>query len=222
MEITNALSIALPELIVVIGAMALLLVGAYGGDKMRPAISLLTGLVLIGAAVASATGPLGTVFQGAFVNDSLAVFAKVAIYLASAVAILLGHGWMQRNNQARFEYPILILLASAGMSMMASAGDLISLYVGIELQSLALYVMAAFNRDDAKGSEAGLKYFVLGALSSGLLLYGASLIYGFAGSMRFEDIAVAAAGSEGTGLIFGLVFLLCGLGFKVSAAPFHM
>jgi NADH-quinone oxidoreductase subunit N len=108
------------------------------------------------------------------------------------------------------------------MSMMASAGDLISLYVGIELQSLALYVLAAFNRDDARGSEAGLKYFVLGALSSGLLLYGASLIYGFAGSMRFEEIAVAAAGSEGTGLIFGLVFLLCGLAFKISAAPFHM
>ena len=222
MEFTNALSIATPELIVVIGAMALLMLGAYGGNKVRPAVSLLSGLVLIAAAVASATGPLGEAFQGAFINDRLAVFAKVVIYLSSAVAILLGHGWMTRNNQARFEYPILILLAAAGMSMMVSAGDLIAMYVGIELQSLALYVMAAFNRDDAKGSEAGLKYFVLGALSSGLLLYGASLIYGFAGSMRFEDIAVAAAGAQGTSLIFGLVFLLCGLAFKVSAAPFHM
>ena len=222
MEFTQALSIATPELIVVIGAMVLLLTGAYGGDKARPAISLLSVLVLIAAAAVSATGPLGQAFNGAFVNDQLAVFAKVAIYLSSAVAVVLGHGWMVRNNQARFEYPILILLAAAGMSMMASAGDLISLYVGIELQSLALYVLAAFNRDDAKGSEAGLKYFVLGALSSGLLLYGASLIYGFAGSMRFEDIAAAAAGSQGTSLIFGLVFLLCGLGFKISAAPFHM
>ena len=222
MDISNALSIATPELIVVIGAMVMLLVGAYGGDKARPAVSLLSGLILIAAAVASATGPLGEAFLGAFVNDQLAVFAKVVIYLSSAVAVLLGHGWMKRTNNSRFEYPILILLAAAGMSMMASAGDLISLYVGIELQSLALYVMAAFNRDDARGSEAGLKYFVLGALSSGLLLYGASLIYGFAGSMRFEEIAVAAAGSEGTGLIFGLVFLLCGLAFKISAAPFHM
>ncbi len=222
MEFTQALSIATPELIVVIGAMVLLLTGAYGGDKARPAISLLSVLVLIAAAAVSATGPLGQAFNGAFVNDQLAVFAKVAIYLSSAVAVVLGHGWMVRNNQARFEYPILILLAAAGMSMMASAGDLISLYVGIELQSLALYVLAAFNRDDAKGSEAGLKYFVLGALSSGLLLFGASLIYGFAGSMRFEDIAAAAAGSQGTSLIFGLVFLLCGLGFKISAAPFHM
>ena len=208
MDISNALSIATPELIVVIGAMVMLLVGAYGGDKARPAVSLLSGLILIAAAVASATGPLGEAFLGAFVNDQLAVFAKVVIYLSSAVAVLLGHGWMKRTNNSRFEYPILILLAAAGMSMMASAGDLISLYVGIELQSLALYVMAAFNRDDARGSEAGLKYFVLGALSSGLLLYGASLIYGFAGSMRFEEIAVAAAGSEGTGMIFGLVFLL--------------
>ena len=222
MDISNALSIATPELIVVIGAMVMLLVGAYGGDKARPAVSLLSGLILIAATVASATGPLGEAFLGAFVNDQLAVFAKVVIYLSSAVAVLLGHGWMKRTNNSRFEYPILILLAAAGMSMMASAGDLISLYVGIELQSLALYVMAAFNRDDARGSEAGLKYFVLGALSSGLLLYGASLIYGFAGSMRFEEIAVAAAGSEGTGLIFGLVFLLCGLAFKISAAPFHM
>jgi NADH-quinone oxidoreductase subunit N len=222
MDFINQLHIATPEVTVVVGAMVMLLLGAYGGDRARPAVSLLSGLILIGAAVASAVGPLGEAFLGAFVNDQLAVFAKVVIYLSSAVAILLGHGWMKRTNNSRFEYPILILLAAAGMSMMASAGDLISLYVGIELQSLALYVMAAFNRDDAKGSEAGLKYFVLGALSSGLLLYGASLIYGFAGSMRFEEIAVAAAGSEGTGLIFGLVFLLCGLAFKISAAPFHM
>jgi NADH-quinone oxidoreductase subunit N len=136
--------------------------------------------------------------------------------------VVLGDGWMHRQRIARFEFPILIVLASAGMGMMASSGDLISLYVGIELHSLALYVLAAFHRDDLKASEAGLKYFVLGALSSGLLLYGASLIYGFTGTMRFEDIAAYAQAEPTAGLIFGLVFLICGLAFKVSAAPFHM
>ena len=146
----------------------------------------------------------------------------MAIYLVSAVAVILGGGWMQRANIARFEFPILIVLAAVGMGMMVSSGDLISLYVGVELHSLALYILAAYHRDDLKASEAGLKYFVLGALSSGLLLYGASLIYGFAGSMRFDDIAAYAAANPGPGLIFGLVFLICGLAFKVSAAPFHM
>ncbi len=162
------------------------------------------------------------VFNGAFVSDPMSVYAKVAIYLASALAVVLGDGWTRRNGIARFEYPVLIVLAAVGMGMMASAGDLMSLYVGVELQSLALYVLAAFHRDDGRASEAGLKYFVLGALSSGLLLYGSSLIYGFTGSMRFDEIAAVAAGGAETGLIFGLVFLICGLAFKVSAAPFHM
>ena len=222
MEISNALSLALPEVIVVVGAMVALMVGAYGGQRAHGLVSLLSILLLVAGSVAAAIGPLGQAFNGAFIQDSLAVYAKVAIYLSSAVAIVLAHGWMNRSNNRRFEYPILVLLAAAGMSMMASSGDLISLYVGIELHSLALYVLAAFNRDDAKASEAGLKYFVLGALSSGLLLYGASLIYGFAGSMRFDAIAVAAASEGGVGLIFGLVFLLCDLAFKISAAPFHM
>ena len=152
----------------------------------------------------------------------MSVYAKVAIYLASALAVVLGDGWTRRNGIARFEYPVLIVLAAVGMGMMASAGDLMSLYVGVELQSLALYVLAAFNRDNGRASEAGLKYFVLGALSSGLLLYGSSLIYGFTGSMRFDEIAAVAAGGAEPGLIFGLVFLICGLAFKVSAAPFHM
>ena len=162
------------------------------------------------------------VFNGAFVSDPMSVYAKVAIYLASALAVVLGDGWTRRNGTARFEYPVLIVLAAVGMGMMASAGDLMSLYVGVELQSLALYVLAAFHRDNGRASEAGLKYFVLGALSSGLLLYGSSLIYGFTGSMRFDEIAAVAAGGAETGLIFGLVFLICGLAFKVSAAPFHM
>jgi NADH-quinone oxidoreductase subunit N len=135
---------------------------------------------------------------------------------------LLGDRWLARLDAKSFEFPILIVIAALGMGMMASAGDLISLYIGIELHSLALYVLAAFRRDDARSSEAGLKYFVLGALSSGLLLYGASLIYGFAGSTRFDVIAQAVHAGANTGILFGLVFLLCGLAFKVSAAPFHM
>ena len=222
MDLNGALQIAASELTLAIGAMALLMLGAFMGEKSTRLVSVLSIALLIAAAAVAATAPLGAAFDGAFVSDPLAVFAKVAIYLASAVAIVLGDGWMARSRTARFEYPILIVLASVGMAMMASSGDLISLYVGIELHSLALYVLAAFQRDDLKASEAGLKYFVLGALSSGLLLYGASLVYGFAGSMRFEDIAAVAAADPGPGLIFGVVFLICGLAFKVSAAPFHM
>ncbi len=221
-DLLSALNIAASELTLAVGGMALLLLGAFIGDRSARLISILSVALLIGAAAVAAHAPLGQAFNGAYVSDSLAVYAKVAIYLASAVAVVLGGGWMQRARIARFEFPILIVLASVGMGMMASSGDLISLYVGIELHSLALYVLAAFHRDDLKASEAGLKYFVLGALSSGLLLYGASLVYGFTGSMRFEDIAAVASADPGPGLIFGLVFLICGLAFKVSAAPFHM
>jgi NADH-quinone oxidoreductase subunit N len=221
-DLSSALHLAAPELTLAIGALVLLVLGAFIGEKSARLISILSVALLIAASAIAATGPLGAAFHGAYVADPLAVYAKVLIYLCSAVAVILGGGWMQRAKIAKFEYPILIVLASVGMSMMASSGDLISLYVGIELHSLALYVLAAFHRDDLKASEAGLKYFVLGALSSGLLLYGASLIYGFTGSMRFEDIAAVATGHPGAGLIFGLVFLISGLAFKVSAAPFHM
>lgn len=221
-DLSSALPLAASELTLSVGALVLLVLGAFIGDKSAKLISGLSILLLIAAAVIAATAPLGVAFHGAFVADPLAAYAKVVIYLAAAVAILLGGGWMHRAGIARFEYPLLIVLAAVGMAMMASSGDLISLYIGIELHSLALYVLAAFHRDNLRASEAGLKYFVLGALSSGLLLYGASLIYGFAGSMRFEDIAAVASAEPGAGLIFGLVFLICGLAFKVSAAPFHM
>ncbi|MGV9006068.1 MAG: NADH-quinone oxidoreductase subunit NuoN [Brevundimonas sp.] len=222
-DLIPALHLTAPELTLAIGGLVLLMLGAFAGEKSTRLVSFLAVGLLVAASAVAATGPLGSAFNGAYVADPLAVYGKIVIYLSSAVAIVLGTGWMERTRIARFEYPVLIVLASVGMSMMASSGDLISLYVGIELHSLALYVLAAFHRDDLKASEAGLKYFVLGALSSGLLLYGASLIYGFTGSMRFEDIAVvAASGEAGTGLIFGLVFLICGLAFKVSAAPFHM
>lgn len=221
-DLISALQLSAPEITLAIGGLVLLMVGAFSGDRSAPVVSWLSVILLIAATAVAVTGPLGHAFNGAYVADPLAVYGKAVIFLSSAVAIILGNGWMHRAKIARFEFPILIVLASAGMGMMASSGDLISLYVGIELHSLALYVLAAFHRDDLKASEAGLKYFVLGALSSGLLLYGASLIYGFAGSMRFEDIAAYAASNPSPGLIFGLVFLICGLAFKVSAAPFHM
>ncbi|MDP1631895.1 MAG: NADH-quinone oxidoreductase subunit NuoN [Caulobacter sp.] len=215
------LNLVWPELILAGGALALLLIGAFR-KSAGPVFDVLAMLVLAAAAVAAACGDQGRAFAGGLVVDNLSAFAKVAIYAASAVAIPLGGSWLRKRGDDKFEFPVLIVLAALGMGMMASAGDLISLYVGIELHSLALYVLAAFRRDDAKSSEAGLKYFVLGALSSGLLLYGASLIYGFAGSTRFEDIAAAVQGHAGNGILFGLVFLICGLAFKVSAAPFHM
>lgn len=222
-DLSFALHLAAPELTLAIGGLVLLVLGAFLGEKSARLISILSVALLVAASAIVANGPLGAAFHGAYVADPLAVYAKVVIYLSAAVAIVLGEGWMRRTGIAKFEFPVLIVLASVGMSMMASSGDLISLYVGIELHSLALYVLAAFHRDNLKASEAGLKYFVLGALSSGLLLYGASLIYGFTGSMRFADIAeVASRGDVGPGLIFGLVFLISGLAFKVSAAPFHM
>lgn len=221
-DLSSALQLAAPELTLAVGALVLLMLGAFTGEKSTRLISGLSVLLLAGASVLATVGPLGTAFNGAYVADPLAVYGKVAIFVSAAVAIVLGDGWIHRNGIAKFEYPVLIVLASVGMSMMASSGDLISLYIGIEMHSLALYVLAAYHRDNLKASEAGLKYFVLGALSSGLLLYGASLIYGFAGSMRFVDIAAFATANPGPGLIFGLVFLICGLAFKVSAAPFHM
>ena len=215
------LNLVRPELILAIGALLLLLVGAFRG-KGGPLFDGAAMLVLLVAGAAAVTGDHGRAFAGGVVVDSLSTFAKVAIYAASALAIPLGGGWLRKRGDDKFEFPVLILLAALGMGMMASAGDLISLYVGIELHSLALYVLAAFRRDDAKSSEAGLKYFVLGALSSGLLLYGASLIYGFAGSTHFDVIAASVQGQANAGVLFGLVFLICGLAFKVSAAPFHM
>lgn len=222
LNLHGALALAVPELFLAISALVLLVVGAFRGDKSTTFVSALSGLVLIVAAVLAAMGPHGVAFGGTYVADSASAFAKVFIYGFSAVSVLLGDRWLASLKAGRFEFPVLILLAALGMGMMASASDLISLYMGIELHSLALYVLAAFRRDDAKSSEAGLKYFVLGALSSGLLLYGASLIYGFAGSTRFDVIATAVQGGAEPGILFGLVFLICGIAFKVSAAPFHM
>ncbi|WP_309643429.1 NADH-quinone oxidoreductase subunit NuoN [Phenylobacterium sp.] len=221
MTFSTDLALALPELILAGAALLLLVVGAYA-PKSTGLLMIAAIGALAAAAWAAAVGPIGRGFAGGMVSDQASAFAKVAIYAASAVALPLGQKWFERQAVRNFEFPVLILLAALGMGMMASAGDLISLYIGVELQSLALYVLAAMHRDNAKASEAGLKYFVLGALSSGLLLYGASLIYGFAGSTRFDEIALAVMSGANTGVLFGLIFLICGLAFKVSAAPFHM
>ena len=221
MNISADLALAYPQLLLGAGALLLLVWGAFA-PRATTAVAGAAVVVLLGAAFAAATGPMGQAFGGGLISDQAAAFAQVAIYIACAIAIPLGQPWFERRGVRNFEFPVLILLAALGMGMMAASGDLISLYVGVELHSLALYVLAAMHRDDAKASEAGLKYFVLGALSSGLLLYGASLIYGFAGSTLFSDIAVAVQSGAGTGVLFGLVFLICGLAFKVSAAPFHM
>jgi NADH-quinone oxidoreductase subunit N len=214
--------LALPELILAGSALVLIVWGAYA-RRTGALFNHAAVLALIAAAVAAAIGPAGDAFGAGLVADDWAGFSKVVIFLASAVAIHpLCDQWFARRGESRFELAVLIVLAALGMSVMVSAGDLISLYVGIELHSLALYVLAAFRRDDAKSSEAGLKYFVLGALSSGLLLYGASLVYGYTGTISFAGIAAATHGGVSVGVIFGLVFLICGIAFKVSAAPFHM
>ena len=221
MHLSADLALAVPQVLLALSALVLLVTGAF----MPKATQMVAGaavLALIVAAGAAVVGPSGQAFSGGLISDAASRFSQVAIYLASAVAIPLGQAWFERRGVKNFEFPVLILLAALGMGMMAGSGDLISLYVGVELHSLALYVLAAMHRDNARASEAGLKYFVLGALSSGLLLYGASLVYGFAGSVRFSDIAVVVGHGAGTGVLFGLIFLICGLAFKVSAAPFHM
>lgn len=215
---------ALPEIFLVVAAMALLMFGVFR-DKAADFVNI-AAIIVLGIAVAlvlSGAGGRQEAFGGALVIDTFARFMKVLTLFGSAVAIVLSVNFMKTEKIERFEYPILILLATAGMMIMISANGLIALYMGLELQSLALYVVAAMDRDKAKSSEAGLKYFVLGALSSGMLLYGASLIYGFTGQMGFPEIAQAVkAGEPSLGLIFGLVFLIAGLAFKVSAVPFHM
>jgi NADH-quinone oxidoreductase subunit N len=214
---------ALPEIWLAGCAMVLLMLGAFWGERSAVAVSWASIAVLVAAGAIVVWLPAGTLttFGGSFVLDPFARFLKVLALTGSAAAILMSFDYLALEKQQRFEYPILILLSATGMLMLISAADLIALYIGLELMSLALYVVAAINRDSAISSEAGLKYFVLGALSSGMLLYGASLVYGFTGTVAFTGIA-KAAGQGGLGLIFGLVFLFAGFCFKVSAVPFHM
>jgi NADH-quinone oxidoreductase subunit N len=217
---------ALPEIALAVAAMALLLVGAFRGESSTRLVSWLAVLVLIGVLVLAARLGLDrhVAFYGMFVTDAFGLFMKTLVLVGSAVAIIMAMRFNEEHQIARFEFPILVLLATTGMMVMVSANDLITLYLGLELQSLALYVVASFDRDSVRSSEAGLKYFVLGALSSGMLLYGASMIYGFAGTTSFVELAkvLTGSGAPSVGLIIGLVFVTVGLAFKVSAVPFHM
>ncbi len=226
MSFADTLFWAIPELLLAIGGMALLIGGVFAGDKSSRVISILAMGLLLAAlmiVVALNGGPAQDLFGGAFRIDAFSSFAKILVLAAAALAILMSDKYLAGEQLGRFEYPVLIVFAALGMSLMVSANDLIALYMGVETQSLALYILAAFNRDSRRSTEAGLKYFVLGALSSCLLLYGASLVYGFTGSTQFDAIARAATdGRENVGLVIGLVFLISGLAFKVSAAPFHM
>ena len=221
-----SLLMTLPELVLAAGAIVLMLVSAWGGQGSTRLVSWASVAVLIGAGLAL-LGPAskgGAAFEGLYRADAFAAYAKVLIYVASAVAILIAPRFFAqgRGDDLRPEYPVLILLSAAGMGMMVSAGDLLTLYVGLELQSLAAYVLASFMRRDTRSAEAGLKYFVLGALASGILLYGISLVYGFSGTTLFSSIATAYGAGHSLGLTFGLVFVFAGLAFKMSAVPFHM
>lgn len=224
--ISADLTIILPETLLAGFALLALLWAVYSSkDKAASAMVWLTSAVFVALAAWIGLNGTGTqtAFGGMFVDDAFARFAKVAILLSAAVVLAMSEGYMSARGLLRFEYPVLIALSAVGMMMMVSAGDLMALYMGLELQSLALYVVASLRRDSVKSTEAGLKYFVLGALSSGLLLYGASLVYGYAGTTLFSGIiATAQSGHVSLGLLFGIVFLVAGLAFKVSAVPFHM
>ena len=218
-------ALALPEIVLAVGALVLILVGAVIGDRATPLINgLALGLIALATVlVVAAPVDAGPGFGGGFTADAFSRFMKALAFISAFAALALSFDYMKREKFARFEYAILVVLSTLGMALMISASDLISLYLGLELQSLALYVIAAIHRDDRRSTEAGLKYFVLGALSSGMLLYGASLVYGTTGAVGFADIAAALKDTEpGLGLVFGIVFLLAGFAFKISAVPFHM
>jgi NADH-quinone oxidoreductase subunit N len=218
-------STVLPEVVLALFAMGALMFGVYTSkDKVAPLISWATAGLFLALALWIGVGGEGerAAFGGMFIDDPFARFAKVMILVSAAAVLIMSQDYMIRRDLLRFEYPILLALAVVGMMMMVSAGDLMALYLGLELQSLALYVVAAIRRDSVKSTEAGLKYFVLGALSSGILLYGASLTYGYAGTTLFSGILSTLEEGAPLGLLFGLVFMLAGLAFKVSAAPFHM
>jgi len=216
----------LPEIILTVGAIVLMMVAAFTGRKGATLTSWGAVALLLGASVALIGAPktAGPLFGGLIVADSFGAFGKLIIFLAAAVAIVAAHGWFERESEHGAEYPVLILFSAVGMSVMVAATSIVTLYVGLELMSLASYVLASYRRTDERSAEAGLKYFVLGALASGILLYGLSLLYGFTGTAQYSGIAAAFArdGMHSLGLLFALVFTLAGVAFKISAVPFHM
>ena len=221
----NSFLLVLPELIITLSGLILMLIAAWAGDRSGPLLTWLAVLTLAAAGVfvPGIRDSGGVAFDGLFIGDSFSAFAKIVIYIGASVSMLAAMSWFGRDRDFRAEYPVLILFSAVGMGMMVSAGDLLTLYVGLELLSLASYVLASFQRTDSRSAEAGLKYFVLGALASGILLYGISLLYGFTGTTLFGGIA-SALGADGVsqGELFGIVFVIAGLAFKVSAVPFHM
>jgi NADH-quinone oxidoreductase subunit N len=228
----NNFLLTAPELFLTLSSLVLLLMSAWMGDKSGRLLTwlgvgaLVVACFLVPAVRAGDAG--GTAFGGLFIADRFAAFAKILVFLGAAVSLLAAEAWFRRDRDYRPEYPVLIIFATIGGGMMVSAGDLLTLYVGLELLSLSSYVLASFQRTDTRSAEAGLKYFVLGALASGLLLYGITLLYGFTGTTLFTGIAQGIAGQAasheglGAGTLFGIVFVLAGLAFKISAVPFHM
>lgn len=213
----------IPELVLTIGGLVLLLAAAFGGDRIAQHINALAALVLAFAIVALIRSPesQGLLFSGLLRADAFGAFAKYLIFGSAIVALAMAPRFFEREGY-RSEYPVLVIFSALGMAIMVSAYDLMTLYVGLELNSLAAYALASFSRSDARASEAGLKYFVLGSLASGMLLFGMSLLYGFTGTTGFASIALGFAHGSNLGLLFGLVFVLAGLAFKISAVPFHM
>ncbi|WP_417247949.1 NADH-quinone oxidoreductase subunit NuoN [Celeribacter sp.] len=221
----NDFAIVLPEVLLAIYGMAVLLFAVYTGkDKMAAMVTWATAgaFVIIAAMIALGSGGTNVAFDGMFIDDAFSRFGKVGALLAAAAVLVMSLDFMQKSEMLKFEYPILVLFSTIGMMVMVSAGDLMALYLGLELMSLALYVIASFRRDSVKSTESGLKYFVLGSLASGLLLYGASLTYGFTGTTSFAGIISVVQDDVPLGALFGLVFIMTGLAFKVSAVPFHM
>lgn len=229
MDYAASFALIAPELVLTISGLALLLVCAWAGDKSARVVSILACVALGGAfalvapvVCAGLAGPERFAFGGLFAADAFAGFAKLLIFAASGAALVVAPRYFSKVAEMRPEFAVLVLFATLGMCIMVSATNLMTLYMGLELNSLAAYVLAAFLRNDERSGEAGLKYFVLGALASGILLYGMSLTYGFTGTTSFEGIRVALSGELSTGALFGLIFVLAGLAFKISAVPFHM
>ncbi|WP_184078690.1 NADH-quinone oxidoreductase subunit NuoN [Sphingobium subterraneum] len=221
---TASLLMTAPELILTGAGLILMLIAAYAGDGSARLVSVLAvaALAVAGVSLTGIAGHGGDAFDGLYVADAFATFGKVLIYVSAAVAIIIAPRFFAAGRAIRAEYPVLILFATVGMGLMVSARDMLTVYIGLELNSLAAYVLASFMRQDSRSAEAGLKYFVLGALASGILLYGMSLLYGFTGSTSFAGIATAMGDGLSKGELFGLVFVLTGLAFKISAVPFHM
>jgi NADH-quinone oxidoreductase subunit N len=223
-DLSTSLSLTLPELILAVGAMAILMIGVYAGRRATGLINVLAVALLAAAAIwLIGSGASGEAFGGALIVDPFGRLMMVLALIGSAVALIMAMRFATNAGFYSFEYPVMILLSTVGMMLMISAHNMIGLYLGLELQNLGVYVLAAFHRDNLRSTESGLKYFVLSSLSSGLLLYGISLVYGYTGSVGFREIAAAlSATPHSIGLVFGLVFVLAGLIFKISAVPFHM